>query len=501
MWLAASNLLALLAMTLLSVVMGRVLGAERLGELGYVTYVAYLLTALLVLSVNNMAIRVLGAAHGQGDAVASARLSRWFPLAQVSGGVIAACTLLVFGRGAQTYGYWVIVAVNAVIDGAAWGLVCRDVAEFGWSRAARGRLVMGLSSAGMGIVAVLTGLGVVGVLSANVLASAGFLLWMRMHVGRPPAGPWWPFPWTVARQWPVFLLSGVLGQIVNQRIEFLFLGRYSTPDRLAMYSIAFMVISAAIMIPASVIGGSMPAVARAVGAGRETEASEQLGGAVRVVVVASALIGAAVAGLGPPLVALVYGDEFLEAAQLVGVMAPTVVAAAGATMLWSFAYGAGRLRVPISGAAIAAVADLGVAAALVPELGPWGAAAANMTGQVVLFVSLCLLAKRAFPSFSLAFGRVIPAIVWAAVVAGLLVVLTHAMGFSTELDALAALAVGSAAFLVLVIAPGSTIGLISASDRAWFLAALPDRMAPLARLVIGKPARRADDHSSTGPTT
>jgi O-antigen/teichoic acid export membrane protein len=256
-----------------------------------------------------------------------------------------------------------------------------------------------------------------------------------------------------------------------------------------MYSVAFMAVSTAVSLPSSVISAAMPAVAAQEGAGRVQEAAASLGAAFRVLLVASAIITAGVASLGPPLVSLAYGAEFLEAANLIPLLSIGIVASTTAMLFWSFMQGSGRMRIPITASAMAAVVDLGVAFALVGSLGAKGAAIANVCAQYVLFIGIAILSRREFPHFRAGL-RVLVAPVAFCVVLGLSCMwLVRTVGYSDAGSAAVALLLGGAVAGAATLGYGSLIGFFRGPDAIWLSASLPAGLGKFLFLVTASRRR------------
>ena len=119
---------------------------------------------------------------------------------------------------------------------------------------------------GVAVVLVIAGFGITGVFAANAVAAAILvaLVWRISTKGHRPAFP--PIPPQLIRGRNVSSdRAARAGGLQAHRV--LFLGTMSTRDELAMYSIAFMVVTSVTMIPDSMVTAVLPSLATRAGAG------------------------------------------------------------------------------------------------------------------------------------------------------------------------------------------------------------------------------------------
>lgn len=488
LWIAASNLIPMLGTTVLSVVMGRILGPSELGLQSLIAYVETLTAALLVQAVANVAIQSLSRAKGANDKPLFEQLSRISLVGNSVGGLIAAAILMIVGSFSDDPLPWMVVALSALANGIVWGYGSIAVAEFGWSMVAARRLVSQSAAVILGTLAVVVGFGIAGVFAANVIASIGLLIWLIVLVKRVPRGGIFPLPPGIISLWFGFLLMIALQLIVNSRIEFLFLGVLSTDQQIAMYSVPFAIVAAAVMIPTSIIGAGLPGVAESLGAGRLHETKQSLGPAIRITAIAAVILAAGVASVGPPLLLLLYGDQFAEAARLLPLMAVSLIAAPVGEVCFMFWAGVGNFRIPLIGGITAGLLDVALALALIAPLGAFGAAITNLSAQIVMATLLLILTRRKIGGFSLGAVRWAGALVMSLIVALLVTFITHWIGSDTELLALISFVVGGAVFAVLMVGFGFTVGYIDNNDARWLRTTLPGGLGRMVRLVAGRSA-------------
>lgn len=485
LWIAASNLIPMVGTTVLSVVMGRILGPSELGLQSLIAYVETLTAALLVQAVTNVAIQTLSKSRGAQDEAMFDRLSRMSILANSLGGVLSAVILAIIGSFSDDPLPWMVVALSAFVNGLGWGYGSIAVAKHGWSMVAARRLVSQSAAMVLGILAVVVGYGIAGVFAANVIAATGLLIWLMVLVKRVPRGGIFPLPPGIVALWFGFLVMIALQLIVNSRIEFLFLGALSTDQQIAMYSVPFAIVAAAVLIPTSIIGAGLPGIAESLGAGRLHQTKESFGPALRVTASASLILAAGVAALGPPLLLLLYGEDFKEAAALLPLMAVSLIAAPVGEICFMFWAGVGNLRIPLIGGAIAGAIDVGLALLLIAPLGALGATITNLCAQLAMATLLLVLTRRNIGRFPLGAQRWIMGFAVSLAVGALVTGITHAIGRDSELSALVSLIVGGIVFAIFVVGFGALVGFISAKDAEWLRTTLPGRLRSLVRLFAG----------------
>jgi O-antigen/teichoic acid export membrane protein len=289
--------------------------------------------------------------------------------------------------------------------------------------------------------------------------------------------------------WGQLLVMELLLQVVQRRMEFLFLQAYSTEVQLAMYSIGFMVVSTAAILPMSLVEAGLPGVAESLGAGTIDRTSRMLGSALRIVSVASLPLTAAVVCLGPVLILVLYGSDYQLAADLVPLMGLSLILVTSGNLCATFWIGADRLRLPIIGASVGAVVDLSLAWLLVGDHGAWGAAIANLAGQTTMAVIMLVLTWRTAGRFPVMAGRWLGVLLYSAVVSAVVLAVIGAIGTGSGAAAVMALIAGVVLFIVLMLALGATAGFVHGADAAWLHEALPNKLRRWAWLFTGRRTR------------
>ena len=480
LWNASSTTIPLLTTALLSITISRVLGASSLGLQSLIAYAQALLFTVVVVSLTSAAIQSISEAHGSGLPEVEDQIDRWSRIAHVTVGVGCAAVLVLIGALSDEGLPWFIAAAVTVVDAVGWSYACRTIANAGWGPIGARRLAAQLSAQTMAIAAVLAGFGIAGIFFASLIASL-VLAWSLRRLRGPvrqvrrtdQLHP--PF-----RLWGMFALTAVVTQVVGQRIEFLFLAAFSTTQQIAMYSVAFMVVSAVTLTAWSTFQAAMPSVAAASGAGRRVELMNQVGPAVRVTAIVSLPVTAILVSSGPSVVRLLYGSEFQEAANLVPIMAVVVVFAPLASLLTALWSGLAGLRHPLVAGALGGVVDLTAAFILVPIFTAVGAAVANVSGQMVAALILLVQTRRHLTTFHWGARRWV-LVATIATIAGL-----GGLTVSTVLGGIAGLVVGAGLVTLLLSVFGRLVGFLDSADADWLERSVPRSLEPIVRVLCGR---------------
>ncbi|TXH31991.1 MAG: hypothetical protein E6Q91_02105 [Actinobacteria bacterium] len=482
LWNAAQMVLPLLGTTVLSIVLGRVLGPDLLGEQSFISYSEALLAGVLVMSLQKASLQVMSASTGAGDAARTANLARWTMLGQTLNGVVSAVILIAVGTTSAYPLAWILAGLTSLVNAIGWGYATRVIAASGsWTEVAGRRLWTQMFGQVAAAVAVLLGAGLNAVFAAN-LVSAVVLLALIIPLAPRIDAKTLAIPRELGRLWGLFTLRSVLVQVVGQRVEFLFLAAYSTPDQIAMYSIPFMVVTAVVLIPTSIISAGMPAMAAHEGAGRSDEVAGHLGYAVRVTIGASIPLALGLAALGPSLVVLLYGGDYQEAGQLLAWMSPLVLVLPAAVVCETYWYGRAALRIPLVTAAVGAAVDLALCFALIPRFDALGAAWANLAGQGIGAILMLAATRRNRPSLYISWSRTVITTVAMSALALAAWYATNAIGGAWGL------ALGVVVALLGCVAFGRIVGFVSGDDAQWLQDTLPARLGAVLPWVVGRAA-------------
>jgi O-antigen/teichoic acid export membrane protein len=260
----------------------------------------------------------------------------------------------------------------------------------------------------------------------------------------------------------------VLELVVGTRVEFFFLNHYSTDSQIAFYSIAFSAVAALSLIPGALAGSTTPAFATLFGAGEIDRIHSGYSRSLRLLLVVALPLTAAALSLGPELINVVYGHDYEGAGTPVRILLIAFPVVALSSLSTALLAGLGHIRVPLIANTIAALADVGLAFALVPHLDANGAAIANAAGQATYSLIMLAAAERIVAPVAWR-GAVLVRNAAAAIVAGL-----AAWGALEELGGGIAGLLGGA--VVLVVAYGVlavVLRVIPGEDAAWLEETVP----------------------------
>lgn len=497
LWNAAATVMPMVTTLVLSVVINRTLGIDAQGVQNFIAYVASLAVALPVMSLFSASVQALSTARGRGSAAEAAWLARMSLALHVCVGVVSGGVLVVIGlaRGDEQVA-WAIAGATVGIDAASWALSARSIARDGWGPVGARRLVTQAAAPLLGIVALLAGLGVAGVFLAQAVASLALLVsvW-SVQRGAPGAGrvllkpplPLRPLAGLVG----MFALVSLLTQVVERRLEILFLDAYSTEREIAVYSIAFAFVSMAYYVCTSTTGAASSSIAAVAGSGDTDRVEQAISRAARVLVVVAVLLAAALASVGPSLVRVAYeGAE--RAAALVPWLCLTLLYAPLAHLVQQYWQGVGRLAPILVSGSVGAVVDIALAFLLVPDHGAAGAVAANVAGQAVAATLLVVHTARRLPGLRLPAGVVLRA-------AGVAVPSAAAAVAAASLGGWAGLGAATGSFVVVAFVVSRVVPVLGAEDVAWLHGALPGRLAGLASTLLtpGPPRGLRARHRAT----
>jgi O-antigen/teichoic acid export membrane protein len=480
LWNVAQTVGPMLATLGLSVVMGRVLGPADLGKQSWIAYLLSLSWAIVVWPLVTAGIQTLSTARGGRDSDLVRRLSVWTLRLLPPLGLVVGVILLGIGAEEGDRGLWAIAAATAAANSLAWALAIRVISSTGWSRVSRFHTVSLIAAQLVAIAGVFLGFGIAGVLTATLVEAVVFAVAMRLMSRERQRGPAGPVPRVLVRIWGQQLGKNSLSEIVGQRVEFLFLGLLSTTTELAMYSIPFMLVSAAASIPYALMRAAMPAMAARSGAGHGVAVEGHLSNACRVTVGASIPLAAATAAAGPVVVRLLYGPAFQQAVNLVLPMSALLVVLPVAFLLQTYWESIGELKAVLWVLLTGSILDIALALLLIPPLGAWGAVAATVAAQSLTAALVIGFSVRRVPGLSVGDRRwVLTVLVAAAAAAPSVLLLLSGAGVVLVL-------VAAAGSILLITGFGLVVGWVGPQDAAWLHDTLPARARPLVPLLIGR---------------
>lgn len=181
---------------------------------------------------------------------------------------------------------------------------------------------------------------------------------------------------------------GGLGSIANARLDQLLMIRLVSERTLGLYVVATNTVGFSSILT----GASASAIFPRVAAGERGLATRS----VRTILLVVGALGVLAAALAVPLLRVLYGSRFTDAAPIVWVLLAANLPLAGATMLGTVLTGSGRPNA-------SAVSEMGALAitipglvVLLPVLGGIGAAVVSLIAYSVSFAILLIAASRYF---------------------------------------------------------------------------------------------------------
>lgn len=483
-WSSLSSMLALPLAIVVSTVLARTLGPEGFARLALLSFVVPLLFAVTDLGVSQAGTREASRAYAAGDlAEARALLAKtlgWnllrFPV------VCPLALLLVGGNGlasAAVAGYLVLALGSA-------GVNLSLNAENRVAALAKVAFVQALAAAAASISAALAGaapetvfalaLASGGVAAPLWLAASNPLLRRAALVPRLPRG----LPAGFWRYGVTALAASVGTLLVFSRSEVVILDLLEEQQALAVFALAYGLAQRLTTPVDTLLGPLVPALS-ALDAAHPERLRAGFERALRLAAVAVGFLAAtSVAGVAF-LAPFLFGTGYGGVGTAFAVLAAISLLQSASQPYTALAYAVGRPQVALRALAVALVVDVGVAFALIPAIGLWGAVVANAAGAVTAIV----LAARAVAgkgSVRLA-GIAAPRLLFVSAAAAALGALAGlaALQLHPLAATAAAMVAGSGAFVVGARLAG---GLLSRGDARVVADALPRPLARSLALLV-----------------
>ena len=498
LWHAASMLLPLISTVLLSSVIARVLGTDELGAQSLIAYLGSLVSGIVVTAATNCAVQVMATAHGAGDGGRLAALSRLSGRMHLIGGVVAGFVLGAIGAFRDHPLAWVLIGLVVFVDALGWSHGGRLVARHGWRAVSPLRLASQFAASLLGVGAVMLGLGLAGVFGAQLLASAWLALMLRRRdVRARPSGDAAPAALALrplTKLWGLFILTVGLSEIVDKRVELVFLDAFRSAHEVAVYAVSFSLVTVGVTVPAAVAAASIPGIAAAASASPDVLGAH-LARAGRVALLAGCLLAAGLAAVGPSAIVAFWGAGLDDARAVVPWIALSVLFVPLPVLCSSYWTGVGHLAPVLVTTAAGAVVDLGAAAVLVPAWGVAGAVTANVAAQVVTCALIVGYTRRRVAPLGVPLPYAARFVGTAALGGGAAWAVARGLDVVSPLLGLVA---GTVVFCVVVGGAGVLAGLVPGGDADWLAETLPAVARPALVAVGGLRWART---RPAGPTT
>jgi O-antigen/teichoic acid export membrane protein len=471
LWGSASVVLPQLYTVVLSVVAARALGPGGMGRQSFIAFAEVSATVLLTAGLPFSLMRHVGATIGEGRPEAVRRLVAWAWRLEVGAAVAGAAILVAVGLTRSSLrSAWLLAALAAALT------ILQTVPSsvlIGMQRW-RDASVVGLTTGAVGLVATIVvlslGGGIVGMFAVEVVVAAVNLAWTQ-RLAAAARSPLWTKAESgdaggdlvrrARRYAAIETLQVLVFFVVQRRSELFFLERYSAAQQIAMYSIAFSAVTAVVRVPQAFVGALAPAVATLFGAGAHERIQAGFGRALRLVLVMTLPLAAAVATLGPAGLRLVYGGEYDDAGRVLLLMAVVVPVIPLASVSFTVLSAVGRQWVPLVIGALASVVNVSCDALLVPAHAAAGAAVANGIAQVAMGVPMVVYGCR-----------VVGAVRWDVGALARVAVAATAAGVAAAaavdlLGGWVGLVLGGVAFVAVLAVLAVVLKVLPAEDASW----------------------------------
>ena len=463
----------------ISVAAARFLGPADMGRQSFIAFVALTLTAVLTYSLYGALVRFIGETLGRGRPELVRGLLLWAMRVHLVGALVGGSVLLAVGfGGGEPTNAWLLAGIVCAI-GVLHALPSAALAGMQRFREAS---IVGLVTGLVGVPATIAVLaadgGITGMFAVEAAIGVVTLTWTgtlaRRHVTAlaPRPEPARELSRQVARYAAILSIGVVLTLVVSRRSELFFLAHYSSDEQLALYSIAFAVMTTLLYLPQSLANVITPAFASLYGEGAYDRIRSGFGRALRLLLLLSFPLTAASAAVGPALLVLVFGEEYRDTGAVLLVLITAYPFVPLVSLGEALLHGLGRLRMPLLAMAFAAAVDIALAVLLIPELEAIGAAIANVGGQVALAVPLLAASIRATGRPRLEAGALVRAAV-ASALAGL------AAWAATMLDGLAGVVSGMLVFALVFAALAWALRILPSDDASWLDDAIGSRFGGL----------------------
>jgi len=370
---------------IVSVVAARALGPGPLGRQSFIAFVVLVVTTICAAGMPLALMRAYGEALGRGSPGSIRGLTRWGYRVAFVAAVAGTSTLLVVAAlGAEPQAAWVFGAIAV-----AAGILHRVPASIllgtqHWREYSVVTLTCGGIGTAVTVLVLVLGAGITGMLAVAAGVALTMLAWsvhltrrVVRSLGTDETAELADLRRAASRFAMATSVAVILSFIVAQRSELFFLNHFSPDDEIAFYTIAFSAVTMLNTVPMGMASVILPTFASFVGAGQTERIRASYSRALRLLTLLTIPITLGGFVLGPPLIALVYGDLFESAGTAFRILILAVPLASIAAVSGALLAAYRRMRLPIVVSAVGAAADIIAAALLVPHLDAAGAALAN----------------------------------------------------------------------------------------------------------------------------
>jgi len=472
-WSATGKLLPQIYTLVVSIAAARFLTSGEFGRQSFIAFVELSLVMLLTAGLPIGLMRYIGETLGRGRPDVVRGLVRWaWGVEFVAAFAGAAVMLAAAALGAEPTNAWGLAGLACALGILHTVPSALLIGAQLWRSATIAGLVNG-SVATVATVAVLWGGGgIAGMFAVEAATSALILVWttilarraatkLSASVAAPGAVR------TAVIRWTLVASIGVaLNFVVWRRSELFFLDAFSTNTEIAVYSIAFALVSAMVRLPEALAEVSSPAIATLFGAGEHARIRAGYGRAARLALIMALPLTVAGLALGPPAIETIWGAKYQEAGPVLVIMLSTFPFLPLFSIARGALVGVGKQKILISASALGAAVDIGLALLLIPPFAAVGAALANVGAQLASGIPIIAAGRRTFGKVDWAPGSVLRSGI-AAGIAGL-----AALAVVLPLRGVVGLLLGIVVGVTVFVAAAATVKILPADDARWLDAAV-----------------------------
>ena len=421
LWSVASRVVPQLYTLILSVAAARFLGPDGMGRQNFIAFIELSAIMLVTGGLPVALMRYVGETLGRGQGHLVRGLASWAWRIEAAGAALGGAALCVPALlGADPGAAWVLAAVAAAVGIMHTAPSSILIGAQRWRAASLAGLVTGALTTGATVAVLAAGGGITGMFAVEAAASSVNLAWTTLLARRLLRDlPQRDEPVDELRRQVVrYALPASLGALLTfvvwRRSEFFFLERYSSDAEIALYSIAFSVVTALVRVFEAIGAVVSPAVATLYGAGQIDRIRTGYGRALRLVTVLTLPLMAVGLAVGPALLRLLYGSEFRGTGPVLLIMLATFPIVSVVRTSNGLLHGLGRLRFLLAAGFVGAAVNIGLDFLLIPRWDAVGAALANAGGQLTVSLPVLIYASRALEPVPTRIGGLVPAALAAA---------------------------------------------------------------------------------------
>jgi O-antigen/teichoic acid export membrane protein len=367
-----------------TLVIGRVAGPALVGQVNSLFSLALFASLLWPTATGAAATKYVAAARGRGDVAGTRALAAFLARRTVVSALICAVPAVVVARLALGADVASMVALAGLVLAYSGYAFVRGL-QFGTGRIPRATVWDLVISVGtlVGAVLVLVSTSPALLLAPFIVGYAAFAIQGWPRTTRTPLPP------AVRREADAFVRWGVLGNLASSgflQLSMVVAAASDTPERAGYYAVALSVATPASLFARSLSMVLFPAMAEAVGRGDLAQLRQLADLATRTLVTTMVPLFGVLALAAGPLVRLLFGSDFAEAAPLLvvllvaGLLMSVSVAATNSLVSRSLT----GQRVSVLSSTAGAVVGVLAWVALVPPLGVVGVAIGYLVGAVVI---------------------------------------------------------------------------------------------------------------------